>query len=240
MQAHLANTDHIGPLRLNDDSSIRTTSRSICALVARKVVRKSRLGVGDLRWLQEVIGESPNAILEASVAVRDQMNFKAFVIGVLPHDPPSNLSTEDVALFKETLAILLKEGTYNQNHSGNSDWQDRLSEEIGRIHQRNPDDGREVFDRLHAIFPSLGAPFFSSTENPSPILPQALVSSSPSASPLPSPAGSPSSSALHVPHVVPHPPTVVHVSSSTLPQPTIVVEPPPASPPPSPVVDASL
>ena len=239
MRAHLANTDHMGALRWNGDNFIRTTSRSICALVARKVVRKSTLGEADLRWLQEVIGESPNAILEASVAVRDQMNFKAFVIGVLPHSP-SNLSTEDVALFNETLAILLNEGTDDQNHSGNSDWQNQLSEEIGRIHQRNPEDGREVFDRLHAMFPSLVAPFISSTEARSPILPRAMVSSSPSASPLHSPADSPSSSTLHVPHVVPHPPIVIHESPSPLPQPTIVVEPPPTSPPPSPVVDASL
>ena len=163
MQAHLANTDHMAALVWNNDSFIRTTSRSICALVARKVVRKRRLGEADLHWLQVVIGESRDAILEASVTVRDQMNFKAFVIGVLPH-PLSKLSTEDAAIFNETLAILLNERTNGQNYTATSDWQNQLSEEIERIHQYDPEDGRKVFDRLHAMFPSLVAPFLSSAE----------------------------------------------------------------------------
>jgi hypothetical protein len=185
MRANLANTDHKGALWCNDDSFIRTISRSICALVARKVVRKSRLGEADLRWLQEVIGESPNVILEASVAVRDQMNFKSFVIGVLPH-PPSNLSTKDAAIFNETAAILLKEGTNDQNYSATTDWQNQLSEEIERIHRYDPEGGREVFDRFNAMFPSLVAPFFGSAETRSstfpPVAPPypATVPSSPS------------------------------------------------------------
>lgn len=162
MRAYLANTDHKGALWWNDDSFIRTISRSTCALVARKVVRKGQLGAADLRWLEEVVGESANAILEASVAVRDQMNFKAFVIGVLPH-PPSHLPTKDAVLFNETLATLLNErlGTSDQNghHSAASDWQNRLSEEIERIRQYDPEGGRKVFDRLHVMYPSLLAPF---------------------------------------------------------------------------------
>jgi hypothetical protein len=136
MRAYLANTDHKAALWWNGDSLIRTTSRSICALIARKVVRKSLLGEADLRWLQEVTGEPPNVILEASVTVRDQMNFKAFVIAVLPY-PPGSLSTEDAGLFNETLAILLNERTNDQNYSG-TDLQNQLSEEIGRIHQYDP------------------------------------------------------------------------------------------------------
>ena len=40
MLNHLENTDHMEELLRNSDSFIRTTSHSICALVAQKVVRK--------------------------------------------------------------------------------------------------------------------------------------------------------------------------------------------------------
>ena len=163
MRAHLANIDYKGVLLWSDDSFIRTISRSIYALVAQKVVRKDQLGEADLRWLQEVIGESSNAILEASVIERDQMTFKAFVIGSQPY-PLSNLSTEDGAVFKETLAILLNERTDVQNDADTSDLHNRLSEEIERIHQYNPEEGRQVFDILHEMFPSLVAPFSESDE----------------------------------------------------------------------------
>ena len=169
MRNYLSTTDHKGELWWNDDSFIRTISRSICALVARKVVRKNQLGESDLRWLQDVIGGSSNAILEASVTVRDQMNLKAFVIGVLSH-PQSNFSTMDVTLFNETLAILLNERTGDQNghYSAAADWRNQLFEEIERIRQYDPEGGRDVFDILHSVFPSLVTPFLSSAEHRSP------------------------------------------------------------------------
>ena len=222
MRAHLANTEHMVPLWWNSDIFICTTSRSICALIARKLVRKRRLGEADLRWLQEVIGESPNAILEASVTVRDQMNFKAFVIGVLPQ-PPSNLPTEDATLFNETIAILLSEGTDDQDYSTTSDWQNQLSKEIERIHLYDHEDRHEVLDRLHVMFPSLVAPFLPSAEarysSFSPVDP----SSSPP-SPPPSPSFVPSVPQFHslpLPLYYPHfpfpppaPPPVTAVAPS--------------------------
>ena len=161
MRDNLANTDYMGALWRYKDSSIRTTSRSICALVARKLIRKSELEEEDLHWLQEVFGKPRDAIDRASFAVRDQMNFKAFVTGVLPH-PQSRLSTDDAALFNEALTIILSERVNDTNYSATSvipDLQNQLSEEIERIHQYDPEDGREVFDRLHAIFPTLEASF---------------------------------------------------------------------------------
>ena len=207
MLTHLANTDHMEALLRDSDNFIRTAFCSICALVARKVVRKSQLGETDLKWLQEVTGESPDAILGASVTVRDQMNFKAFVNGVLTERSPiprREFSAEDTALFKETLEILLNERTNNTLN-----FQNQLSEEIERIHEFDPADGRNVFGKLHAIYPSLVAPYPTVAPSPSPV------------SSRPSPRISPST---HVPQAGPstyyeprsvyeiHQPTIAHVT----------------------------
>ncbi len=88
VRAHFANTGLMQSLWGDMDNSIRITSRSICALVARQVVRKQRLEGEDLHWLQEVTGESSDSILEADVTARDQMNFKSFVNGALPNHVP--------------------------------------------------------------------------------------------------------------------------------------------------------
>jgi hypothetical protein len=136
------------------DDSIRIISRSICALVARQVFRKRRIEEADLSWLQEITGEPSNAILEVDVTLRDQMNFKSFVCGALPNYA-NHLSIEDARPFKETLAILLDIRADSLIFT--PDWQTRLSEEVGRIQQYDPEGGREVFDRLHSMFPSLSA-----------------------------------------------------------------------------------
>jgi hypothetical protein len=134
LREHFANTGLMRALWNVDDNSIRIASRSICALVARQVVRKRRLEGEDLRWLQEVSGSSSNAILEADIAVRDQMNFKSFVCGVLSNHV-THLSAKDTTSFNETLAILLRIRTRTDDYDyfTSHDWQTRLSEEVGRI-----------------------------------------------------------------------------------------------------------
>jgi len=218
MQAHLANTDHMGALWSKDDSSIRTTSRSICALVARKVIRKIRLEDADLPWLQQVFGKSPGVILEASNTVRDQMNFKAFVTGVLPH-PQSKLSTEDTAIFKETLTILLNERTNDPNYSAGLIIIDDLPMQLSQaIQQYDSEDGHEVFDRLHAMFPSLEVGFPTSP-------PVALAPPAPAPAPVPVPAPpAPPSPAPPAPPAPPSPPAAP-------PSPAPAAPPAPPSPP---------
>jgi hypothetical protein len=149
MRAYFANISLMRELWNDNDDSIRITSRSICALVARQVVRKIRIEDADLGWLQEVTGEPSNAILEADAAVRDQMNFKSFVYGVLPNHA-THLSTEDATSFKETLAILMNVRTDNRTNL-----QIRLSEEMRWIQQYDPEGSREIFDRLHSMLPSI-------------------------------------------------------------------------------------
>ncbi len=154
VRAEFANINVMRELWTDSDESICITSRSICALVARQVVRKRRLEEADLGWLQEITGEPPNAILNADVTERDQMNFKSFVYGALPNHV-THLSTEDATSFNETLAILLDVRTDSYMYFTSPDWQIRLSEEVGRIQQYDPEGGRGVFDRLHVMFPSL-------------------------------------------------------------------------------------
>jgi hypothetical protein len=156
MRDHFADAGLMRALRNDDDNSICITSRSICALVARQVVRKQPLNGEDLRWLQEVTGSSSNEILEANATVRDQMNFKSFVFGALPNHV-TDLSTEDAISFNETLAILLGIRTDDHIYFTTPEWHNRLSEEVGRIQQYDPVGGREVFNRLHLILPSLPA-----------------------------------------------------------------------------------
>jgi hypothetical protein len=155
MRAHLADTGLMQELWYDSDNSVRITSRSICALVARQIVRKRQLEEADLHWLQEVTGESSNTTLEANitVTVRDQMNFISFVYGALPNYP-SHLSSEDATSFKETLAILLDVRT----DFTAKNWAMRLSEEIVRIHQYYPEGARGASDRLKLMFPSYVAP----------------------------------------------------------------------------------
>ena len=180
MQAHFANTGLMRSLWGDINNSVRITSRSICALVARQVVRKLRLKEAVLSWLQEVTGESSNSILEADVTMLDQMNFKSFVIGALPKlVSPRDLSTEDATTLNETLAILLGVRTDDHDYFTNPDWETRLSEEVGRIQRNDPQGGLEVFDRLRLVFPSLPraasahavVPPSHSIPPPSPVLP---------------------------------------------------------------------
>jgi len=156
MRTHFANTGLMRSLWGDMDDSIRITSRSICALVARQAVRKRQLKEAALSWLHEVTGESSNSILEANVTVLDQMNFKSFVNGALPnHLPYRDLSTEDAASFNETLAILVGIRMDANDYFTTPDWQTLLSEEVGRIQRYDHLGGSEVFNRLRLVFPSL-------------------------------------------------------------------------------------
>jgi len=149
MRAHFANTGLMQSLWSDRDDSIRMMSRSICALVARQVVRKRPLKGAVLSWLQEVTGESSKSILEANLTELDRMIFKSFVNGALPnyyHSSFSGLSTEDTTSFNETLAIILGVRTDGHNYFTIPEWQTRLSKEVGRMQQYGRQGALEVFD----------------------------------------------------------------------------------------------
>jgi hypothetical protein len=155
VRANFANIGHMRTSWEDSDTAIRITSRSICALIARQVGRRD-LEEAELRWLQDVTGETSHEILNADVETRDWMNFKSFVYGVLSNQV-EDLSTEDAISFKETLAILLDVRTDPHFDSPPSQYQ--LSEEVRRIQRDDPQGSHDVVNRLLSIFPFIPPPF---------------------------------------------------------------------------------
>ncbi|KAI0268968.1 hypothetical protein BGY98DRAFT_1101359 [Russula aff. rugulosa BPL654] len=149
----LADLADIGLMRTlwdDSDNAIRVTSRSICALNARRLVNRSGgLKDDDLRWLEDVIGETAHHIFHADLETLVRMNFKSYVYGVLS----SSNEVDDLPIesFKETLAILLNVQTGQETdvHFTTDTSRNRLSEEVGRL-QRN-----DVVYRLQLVFPFL-------------------------------------------------------------------------------------
>jgi hypothetical protein len=155
MRNHLADTGLMRALWKDDNNSIRITSRSICALIAIRVGRKDRLQEEELRWLQDVTGETRRDISNADVKTRGRMNFKSFVYGALSNQV-GDLPTEDATSFRETLAILLDVRT--DPHFDLRSSRDRLSEEVRRIYEDDPQGSLEVVNTLLSMFQFITSP----------------------------------------------------------------------------------
>ena len=158
-RANFADVGLMQALWNDSDTSIRFTSRSICALLARQVLRGS-LEEQQLRWLHGVTGEPSGAIYNANDDMKVHMNLKSFVYGVLSGQvgdlPPGDAMSFNL---KEILAILLdvrKDAHFDTNFDMvNSQY--RITQEVGWIIQDDPQGSREVVDKLRSIFPFLPA-----------------------------------------------------------------------------------
>jgi hypothetical protein len=128
------------------DTAIRVASRSICALLARQVIRQEWLTEQQIHWLQDATGST--AVYGADTDTRNHMNFKSFVYGVLS-DQMGDLPTEDAVSFKNTLAILLD---VENDADFDTNFQSRLSEEVDRIHQDDPEHSDDVVYKLRTMF----------------------------------------------------------------------------------------
>ena len=148
VRAKFANIGLMRDLWDDSDTAIRFTSRSICALLAKQVVRGA-LEEPQLRWLHDVTGEAPKAIYDASLVLRDRMNLKSFLYGVFSNQV-DDLPTE---FLKETMAILLDVRNEAHFDSGNS--RNRLSEEVRWIQQQDPHGSHGIVDKLCSKFPFL-------------------------------------------------------------------------------------
>ena len=147
-----ANFANIGLMRAwldSSDTAIRVASRSICALLAKQVLREEWFEEQQLRWLQEVT--ESRAVYSADPETKNRLIFKSFVRGVLSNQE-GDLPTEDAASFEETLAILLDVGDDAHFDTG---FQIRLSEEVGWMHWDDPEGSGDVVDKLRAMFPFL-------------------------------------------------------------------------------------
>jgi hypothetical protein len=152
VRANFANVGLMRALWDDSDTAIRFTSRSICALLAKKVVKEEQLEESQLRWLHDITGRASGAIYDADAVTRNRMNLQSFVYGVLS-DQEGDPLTEDATSFKETLAILLDVGYDAQFESINA--KNRLSEEVGWIQLDNPEGSNDVVEKLHTTFPFL-------------------------------------------------------------------------------------
>jgi hypothetical protein len=147
----------------DSDAGIRVTSRSICALLARCVLRRSLLGDSEHDWLQAVTGVSPNAI---STAARNRINLKAFVYGVLAHRG-GNLPAEHATSFTKTLAILMTPEAEVQSSFDRTKFQNRLSDLIVQIEQDATTGSTEVVEKLRRMFKDfLPVPTPGATQQP--------------------------------------------------------------------------
>src|SRR5260370_16195401 len=141
LRINFANVRLMRPLWADTDPSIRIISRSICALLARHLLRKDRLEGWELAWLQYVIGEPPHTIFN-SLANRNTvgcMNLDAYVYGVLSRQT-DDLSVRQATSFLATLTILTNTG----DEGGITALIQRADEQDNRL--------REVVEKLHRIF----------------------------------------------------------------------------------------
>jgi hypothetical protein len=104
------NFANIGLMRTfwaDSDPSIRLVSRSICALLARQLLRKHRLEQSELAWLQDVIGVPSNTIFNSlgNLPTVDYMNLDAYVYDVLSRQT-DDLPVKQATFFAETVTIL--------------------------------------------------------------------------------------------------------------------------------------
>ena len=111
------NVDTVRKLWADSDPAIRVTSRSICAYLARDLVRNYKSDLlesesSDMTWLQAVMGEPATAITNSlyDPPTMDHMNLKSFVYGVLSNSAGDPLAKRTTC-FVETLAVLMNAGS---------------------------------------------------------------------------------------------------------------------------------
>ncbi len=157
MRTNFANIRLMRPLWADTDPHIRIISRSICALLARHLVRKQPLEGSELAWLQEVMGKSSNTIFNSlgDLSKADSMNLDSYVYGVLANqmaDPPVKIAT----FFMEMVTILASSGS--QAAFRRSTLERRITSLMGRAEGQEADSS-EVAGRLHrvldTVFPSV-------------------------------------------------------------------------------------
>jgi Family of unknown function (DUF6535) len=152
IRTNFANVRLMRPLWADKDPHIRIISRSICALLARHLVRKRPLEESELAWLQEVMGKSSNTIYNSldDISKADSMNFDSYIHGVLANqmvDPPAKAAT----FFMEMVAILASSGS--QAAFRRSVLERRISESsLMRRAKEQEAESNEVIGRLHRVF----------------------------------------------------------------------------------------
>ena len=142
IRSNFANMALMRPLWADRDPAIRVTARSICALLARQLLRKSDLDVGEKSWLQDVMGRPSSTIDSArnNLATVNNMNVDSFVNGVLSHQP-EDLPAQ-ATLFKETLNDIMNHRN-SQTSLQTDTFEERLSSLIRWMEQEEGHQDRD-------------------------------------------------------------------------------------------------
>jgi len=150
-RTHFANIDLMRTLWTDSDPSIRITARSICALLARRLLRKYSLEESELAWLQEVLGQSSNTIFNALgvTSIVDPMNLDAYVYGVLSRQT-EDLSTEQARSFFETLMVLTNAGS--ESHFRLDTLDGGVDALIQKAKDEQDDHRREIGEKLRRAY----------------------------------------------------------------------------------------
>ena len=151
VRTNFANIRLMRPLWADMDPDIRIISRSICALLARHLVRKQPPEESELAWLQEVMGKPSNTIFNSldDISKADSMNFDSYIYGVLANqtvEPPAKSATA----FMEMVATLASSGS--QVAFRRSVLERRISESsLIRRAEEQKADSNEVIENLYRV-----------------------------------------------------------------------------------------
>ena len=151
LRISFANISLMRPLLVDGNPAIRVTARSICALLARHLLRKNPIEQSELAWLQDVMGKSSNIIynqLDNRTEV-DSMNVDSFVYGVFS-DQMGDLPTIQETSFTETLAILMNSGSLDAFRR--ETFENQLSLLIRRVEGGAHAARDNVLDKLRRMF----------------------------------------------------------------------------------------
>ena len=150
MRLNFANMALMRPLWADSDPVVRVTARSICALLARQLLRKSYLEASELSWLEDVMGRPSSMIYNArnNLATVDNMNVDSFVNGVLSHQ------TEDLpaqaTIFEETLKDIMNRNSQTSLHADT--FEEWISSLIQRMEQEEGHQDRDnVADKIRRM-----------------------------------------------------------------------------------------
>ena len=161
LRVQFVNMPLMRTLWVEKDPAIRVTARSICALLARHLLRQPSLDQQELAWLQDVMGQPSRSEisnqLDNSLAL-DDMNVDSFVYGVLSGQT-DDLPIVQARSFVKTLAILMDLET-QKAVLDKVTFADSLVSLIRRIEEGGHLDRDYVVDKLLDIFQDV----FSSAE----------------------------------------------------------------------------
>jgi hypothetical protein len=155
LRTNFANINLMRAFWADKNPAIRVAARSICALLAKYLLRKyplERLEESELAWLGEVMGRPPSQAAYDQLndlAAAESGNIDSFVYGVLSHQT-EDLPIIQATTFADTLGILMTSGS--QNALRGESFADQLSSLIRRIEQGEHEDRDHIVDKLNRMF----------------------------------------------------------------------------------------